>query len=169
MVKPSIDIMFSSLKPVIYIQISPELLTLKNLKTGESISEVPELAISTAPKRKILAVGSQARLAAASGLAEVLNPFAHPRSLVSDFTVSEQLIKHQLSRIAGKSLLAVSPCVIMHPLGSPAGGFTQVERRAFREMAFGAGASEVFVWTGRVLTDQEALSRRAPASGGDWE
>ena len=161
--------MFSLLKPVIYIQISPERLTLKNLKTGESISDVPELAISTAAKRKILAVGSQARLAAASGLAEVLNPFAHPRSLVSDFTVSEQLIKHQLSRIAGKSWISPSPCVIMHPLGSPAGGFTQVERRAFREMAFGAGASEVFVWTGRVLTDQEALSRRAPASGGDWE
>ena len=104
MVKRSIAIMFSLFKPVIYIQISPERLTLKNLKTGESISEVPELAISASPKRKILAVGSQARLAAASELAEVMNPFAHPRSLVSDFNVAEQLIKHQLSRIAGKSL-----------------------------------------------------------------
>ena len=161
--------MFSSFKPIIYIQISPERLTLKNLKTGEVMSEVPELAISTSLKRKTLAVGTQARLAAATEGSEVINPFAHPRSLVSDFTAAEQLIKHQLRRILGKSLLRITPCVVIHPLGSPAGGFTQVERRAFREMALGAGASKVFVWTGRPLTDQEVLARRPPATGGEWE
>lgn len=161
--------MFSILKPVVYIQISSDRLTLKNLKTGEFVSEVPELAISAPPKPKILAVGSQARVAAASQPAEVVNPFAHPRSLVSDFTVAEQLIKHQLWRVVGNSLISIAPCVVMHPLGSPAGGFTQVERRAFREMALGAGASEVFVWTGRPLTDQEGLSRQSPQSGGEWE
>ena len=161
--------MFSALKPVVYIQISPDRLTLKNLKTGESIAEIPELAISAPPKRRILAVGPQARVAAASEPAEVINPFAHPRSLVSDFTVAEQLIKHQLRRVLGNSLLSIAPSVVMHPLGTPAGGFTQVERRAFREMAIGAGASEVFVWTGRPLTDQEAQSRQPPPSGGEWE
>lgn len=160
--------MFSALQPIIYVQISPERLTLKNLKTGESISEVPELAISATPKPKILAVGPQARVAAASQQAEVLNPFAHPRSLVSDFTVAEQLLKHQLRRVLGNSLLSLSPRVVMHPLGSPAGGFTQVERRAFREMALGAGASEVQVWTGRPLTDQEVVSKQPPSSGGEW-
>jgi len=160
--------MFSALKPLIYIQISPELLTLKNVKTGASIAEVPELAISSRPE-KILAVGPQARLAAASQPAQVVNPFAHPRTLASDFTVAEQLIKHQLRRILGNSLLAISPRVVIHPLGSPAGGFTQVERRAFLEMAIGAGASEAHVWTGRPLTDQELLSGKPPSSGGEWE
>lgn len=161
--------MFSALQPIVYVQVSPERLTLKNLKTGESISEVPEIAISATPKPKILAVGPQARVAAASQQAEVRNPFAHPRSLVSDFTVAEQLLKHQLRRVLGNSLLSLSPCVVMHPLGSPAGGFTQVERRAFREMALGAGASEVHVWTGRALTDQEVLSKQPPSNGGEWE
>ncbi|ABM93339.1 rod shape-determining protein [Methylibium petroleiphilum] len=161
--------MFSAFQPIVYVQISPERLTLRNLKTGESIAEVPELAISAPPKPKILAVGPQARVAAASQPAEVVNPFAHPRSLVSDFTVAEQLLKHQLRKVLGNSLLSLSPCVVVHPLGSPAGGFTQVERRAFREMALGAGASEVHVWTGRPLTDQELLSRRPPPSGGEWE
>lgn len=161
--------MFSALQPVVYIQISPERLTLKNLKTGESISEVPELAISATPKPKILGVGPQARVAAASQPAKVVNPFAHPRSLVSDFTIAEQLLKHQLRRILGSSLLSFSPYVVIHPLGSPAGGFTQVERRAFLEMALGAGTSEAHVWTGRPLTDQELLSRTAPSSGGEWE
>jgi rod shape-determining protein MreB len=161
--------MFSALKTTIYIQVSPDRLVVKNVKSGESIAEVPELAISPPPKPKILAVGPQARVVAASQPAQVFNPFAHPRSLVSDFTVAEQLIKHQLRRITGSSLLSVAPCVVMHPLGSPAGGFTQVERRAFREMALGAGASEVFVWTGRPLTDQEVLSRQPPTTGGEWD
>jgi rod shape-determining protein MreB and related proteins len=161
--------MFSALQPIIYVQISPERLAIKNFKTGESVSEVPELAISPPPNRKILAVGPQARISAASGPAEVVNPFAHPRSLVSDFTVAEQLLKHQVRRVLGNSLLSLSPYVVIHPLGSPAGGFTQVERRAFRELALGAGASEVHVWTGRPLTDQEVLSKRPPSSGGEWE
>ena len=62
-------------------------------------------------------------------------------------------------------MLAVSPRVVMHPLGDPAGGFTQVEIRAFHEMALGAGASDVRVWQGRALTDQELLSRTFPADG----
>ena len=96
---------------------------------------------------------------------KIINPFAHPRTLVSDFTVAEQLLKIMVSRLLGSSLFAVSPKVILHPLGDPAGGFTQVELRAFREMAHGAGASQVVVWTGRVLTDQEILSGVYPKEG----
>ena len=160
--------MFSSLKPVVYIQIAPDRLTLKNLKTGETIAEVPEVAISLPPHAKILAVGSQAQEAAAMQPSQVVNPFAHPRSLVSDFVVGEQLIKQQLRRLMGHSLLSLAPCVVMHPLGCPQGGFTQVERRALREMAVGAGAAEAIVWTGRPLTDQEILSKNPPQDG-VWE
>jgi rod shape-determining protein MreB len=69
-----------------------------------------------------------------------------------------------------KSGQPIAPCVVMHPLGAPAAGFTRVECKAFREMAFGAGASEVFVWTGRPLVDQEILYRQTPSgrrSGSD--
>ena len=156
--------MFSTLKPVIYVQISPERLTLKNVKTGQTIDEAPEVAISAPPKRKILAVGSQARQAAALQGAEIVNPFAHPRSLVSDFIVAEQLLKHQLGRLLGYSRLLIMPCVVMHPLESPAGGFTQIELKALREMALGAGASEVHLCNGRPLTDEEVLARD-PADG----
>jgi len=161
--------MLSALRPVVYVQISPDRLVLKNLKTGESLAEVPEIAIDMRPKRQVVAVGSQARSAGATQAVEIFNPFSHPRSLVSDFTVAEQLLKRQLRRLLGGSLLSLAPYVVIHPLGSPAGGFTQVERRAFHEMALGAGASEVHVWTGRPLTDQEVLSKQPPGSGGEWE
>jgi rod shape-determining protein MreB len=160
--------MFSALQPVIYIQISPERLCVKNVKSGQAISEVPEVAISVPPKSKILGVGSSARSAMAGHQGQIINPFAHPRSLVSDFTVAEQLLKTFVRRVLRKSPFAFSPKIIIHPLGSPAGGFTQVERRAFREMAMGAGASEVIVWIGRDLGDLEILSGVLPAAG-EWE
>lgn len=159
--------MFSALTPAIYVQISPDRLTIKNLKSGVVISEIPEMAISAPPKPRILAIGPEARGAAASQAGEVVNPFAHPRSMASDFTVAEQILKQYLRRALGHSLLKLAPAVIVHPLGSPVGGFTQVERRAFREMALGAGASKVMVWTGRVLTDQEAMTWRFPPGEGE--
>lgn len=161
--------MLSALIPLLYVQISPERLTLRNPKSGQNLSEVPELAFGLPPDRKLIAVGALARLAAASQRAEIVNPFAHPRSLISDFTVAEQLLRHQLKALHRRSWLAASPHIVVHPLGEPAGGFTQVELRALRELASAAGASKVNVWTGRALTDEELLTRRAPAGGGHWE
>ena len=153
-------------KPTIYIQISPDRLTLRNVKSGETLSEIPEMAISPPPKQKILGVGDQARGAAAATPGAVLvNPFAHPRSLVSDFTVAEQLVKAFLHRMRGNSWFAAAPMVVMHPLGDPAGGFTQVENRAFREMALGAGASQAIVWQGTPLTNAQILSGEFPSTG----
>lgn len=159
--------MFTSFKPVVYVQISPDRLTVRNVKSGEAISEIPEVAISGTPKSKVLGVGARARVSAADAgtSASIVNPFAHPRTLVSDFTVAEHLIKEFLRRLLGTSLLSISPVIVVHPLGDPAGGFTQVELRAFRELAVGAGASEVIVWLGHSLTDQEILSRTFPSDG----
>ncbi|MDR2220850.1 MAG: rod shape-determining protein [Methylobacillus sp.] len=148
--------MLSVLQPVIYIQISPNRLTLKNLKTGETIAEIPEVAISAPPKRRVLAVGPQARQAAkASPGAEVVNPFAHPRTLISDFTAAEMLVKHQVRRILGNSIFFLAPRIVIHPLGSPEGGFTQIEHRAIHELAISAGASAAWIRTGHPLTDDE--------------
>lgn len=152
--------MFSFLIPIIYIQISPERLTVRNANTGASISEVPEVAVRPGAKPDILGVGMAARSYPASESIQVINPFAHPRSLVSDFTIGEQLLKAFLRRVQGASIFTLSPKVVLHLLGDPAGGFTQVEIRAFHEMALGAGASKVTIWQGRPLSDQELLAGR---------
>jgi len=157
--------MFSFFTNVLYVQLSPERLTVRNSKTGKTISEVPEVAISEGSKGKIVAVGSEARASQTSQPVKIVNPFAHPRSLVSDFTVGEQLLKLFIRRLCGQSIFAVSPEIVMHPQGEPAGGLTQIEIRALYEMARGAGASQVKVWQGRALTDQELLSRQFPPDG----
>jgi rod shape-determining protein MreB len=157
--------MLTSLIPTFYVQVSPELLIVRNAKTGEAISEVPEIAIAHDPKPSIVGIGKEARLHGAAPSVKIINPFAHPRSMVSDFTVGEQLLKAFVRRLTGNSIFAVSPRVVMHLMGEPSGGFTQVEIRAFHEMAKGAGASKVVIWQGRGLSDQELLSGEFPSGG----
>lgn len=156
--------LLSALLPLLYIKISPERLTVRNVKTGAQLSEVPELAISKgSAKCVVLGFGANARAAAASAAAqaaEIINPFAHPRSLVSDFTTGQVLLRAFVRQARGTALFSPAPRLVLHPLGSPAGGFTQVERRALREMALGAGASDVRLWIGPELSDQEVLSDR---------
>jgi len=160
--------MLSALRTTLYVQISPERLSVRNVKTGASISEVPEVAIlhQGSANARVLAVGSAAQAALSVPAVSVVNPFGHPRSLVSDFTVGEVLLKVFFGRILGRRWLAPAPAVVLHPLGRPEGGFTQIEIRALREMAFGAGGAPVLLWQGRALTDREILSRQFPADGG---
>jgi len=157
--------MLTSLIPTLYVQISPERLTVRNVKTGETISETPEIAIAYGPKPCIVEVGTAAHLHKSDPAIKVIKPFAHPRSMVSDFSAAEQLLKAFLHRILRKSFFSPSPKVIMHLLGDPAGGFTQVEVRAFHEMALGAGASKVVIWQGPQLSDQELRSGQFPSDG----
>jgi rod shape-determining protein MreB len=157
--------LMAALKQVIYTQVSAECLTMRNAKTGGLVSEVAQLAIAHGAPRNILGVGAQARHAAAFTPSDLVKPFAHPRSLVSDFSAGEQLLKAFLKRVRSTSLFAASPTMVVHLLGEPAGGFTQVEVRAFREMALGAGAAQVHVWQGCVLTDQQLLTGTFPSSG----
>lgn len=157
--------MFNALKPPLYIRLSPVRLTVRNVKTGAFVSEAPEIAISRGPKPKVLGAGEEAALYKSSKSAQVSNPFSHPRSMMSDFTLGEQVLKAFVKKLPKGRAFAPAPRVLFHLQGDPAGGFTQVEIRAFREMALGAGASEVTLWQGQELTDEQVLSRNYPPTG----
>jgi rod shape-determining protein MreB len=61
--------------------------------------------------------------------------------VIADFTVTEQMLKHFIKKVHNSRLYRPSPrMVICVPCGS-----TQVERRAIREAAIGAGASSVYL------------------------
>ena len=156
--------MFTALQPTVYVRVSPQRLTVRDPKSGTAVSEIPEIAIAQGARAQIVAVGAAAR-AQQSSSTTVVNPFAHPRSLMSDFTSGQALLKAFLRRIQPPSLFSPAPRIVLHLEGDPDGGFTQVEIRAFREMALGAGASEVVIWQGRDLLDQELLARQFPAAG----
>lgn len=155
----------SFLKKILYIRISPQRLTIRDPRSGQEFSEIPEVGIAYEPTEKIIGIGSKARPAVMGTSGKVVNPFAHPRSLVSDFTVADQLLKMAVRQEFGKSFFGPSPKIVVHPLGDPDGGFTQIERRALQELALGAGASEAIVWVGRDLTDEELVGGIIPADG----
>ena len=61
--------------------------------------------------------------------------------VIADFTVTEQMLKQFIKMVHPRSVLRPSPRIIICvPCGS-----TQVERRAIRESALGAGASQVYL------------------------
>jgi len=61
--------------------------------------------------------------------------------LIADFTVTEQMLKQFIKKVHQSRLFSPSPRIIICvPCGS-----TQVERRAIREAAMEAGASQVFL------------------------
>ncbi len=157
--------MFSFLNQILYIQVSPELLTVRNPKTGAFISEIPEVAIAQQPKPKIVGVGKEARSHLFSPSVIILNPFASPRSLVSDFAVGVQLMKAFMRRILDNSFLATAPKIVLHLQGEFEGDLSQTEIRGFKEMLIGAGARQIVIWQGRNLGDQELLSGQFSGSG----
>ena len=151
----------------LYVQLSPHLLTIRDAVSHQVLSEVPEIAIRKPPGKPatVVAVGRAARAAAGEPHVVVHNPFAHPRSLVSDFTVAETLLKALMKQVPGNRFLASAQIVVMHPLGEHVGGLTQVELRALRELALGAGAAKVHLWQGPLLTDEQVVQQAFPATG----
>lgn len=68
--------------------------------------------------------------------------FSHPRSLMGDFTAVESAMKEALAKLGMKGTFKRAPVVLTHLLPEVEGGYTNVELRAFREAALGAGASQ---------------------------
>jgi len=155
-------------KQYLYIQLSPQKLTVRDPVKRTGISEIPEIAIRRVPGKPaaVVAVGDAARGAVGGPYVEVQNPFAHPRSLISDFTVAEMVLKAFVERVRGKSIFPIfrpSLVIVMHPLGEPEGGFTQIELRAMRELAISAGAFDARLCTlPDLLTDEQVLRAELP-------
>ena len=147
----------------IYVQISPHRLTLRNVQTGESVTTSPEVAIEKGRNPKVVGIGAKARKQE-SRTVQVLNPFAHPRTMLADFGAAEHLLRALLPQVRGRSLFG-GPRLVMHLQDDPAGGFTQLEIRGFQELAMGAGASEAVVWQGPNLTDEQLQGTQFPKEG----
>jgi rod shape-determining protein MreB and related proteins len=92
-------------------------------------------------RKTILAVGKEAKqmLGKVPGNIEAIRPMKD--GVIADFTVTEQMIKQFIKMAHQSRMFAPAPRImICVPSGS-----TQVERRAIKEAAHGAGASQVFL------------------------
>lgn len=91
--------------------------------------------------RSIAAVGSEAKamLGRTPGNITAIRPLKD--GVIADFTVTEKMLQYFIDKVHERRLLRPSPRVLVCvPCGS-----TQVERRAIKESAAGAGAREVYL------------------------
>ena len=92
-------------------------------------------------KKTVQAVGLEAKrmLGRTPGNMQAIRPMKD--GVIADFTVTEQMLKYFIKKVHDTRMLRPSPRIIICvPCGS-----TQVERRAIRESAIGAGARQVYL------------------------
>ena len=113
---------------------------------GIILNEPSVVAIRFAPRggmnnKSVLAVGTEAKkmLGRTPGSIQAIRPLKD--GVIADFNVTETMLKYFIKKVQENRFIRPSPRIIICvPCGS-----TQVERRAIRESAMGAGAREVFL------------------------
>lgn len=139
--------MFKRLRGVFSNDISIDLGTANTLiyvrEKGIILNEPSVVAIRQdgASTRKVVAVGLEAKrmLGRTPGNISAIRPMKD--GVIADFYVTEKMLQHFIHKVHENRYLRPSPRVLVSvPCGS-----TQVERRAIRESALGAGAREVYL------------------------
>ena len=101
----------------------------------------PSVVAVDAVTGEVLAVGHKAKAMLGKTPQKIHAVRPMKDGVIADFTITEQMLKQFIKMVHESKLLKPSPRIIICvPCGS-----TQVERRAIRESALGAGASQVFL------------------------
>ena len=141
--------MFKSLRGLFSNDLSIDLGTANTLiyvrGQGIVLNEPSVVAIRTEPgsggQRSVASVGADAKMmiGRTPGNIQAIRPLKD--GVIADFTVTEKMLQHFIRKVHETRFFRPSPRVLICvPCGS-----TQVERRAIRESAAGAGARDVYL------------------------
>jgi rod shape-determining protein MreB len=141
--------MFKSIKEMFSSELSIDLGTANTLVyvrgQGIVLNEPSVVAIqqniSTGEHKKVVAVGTEAKimLGRTPGNITAIRPLKD--GVIADFSATEKMLQYFINKVYKTRFLKPGPKVLICvPCGA-----TQVERRAIRESALGAGAREVFL------------------------
>jgi len=141
--------MFKQLRGIFSNDLSIDLGTANTLiyvrGQGIILDEPSVVAIRTEPgsggQRSVASVGADAKLmiGRTPGNIQAIRPLKD--GVIADFTVTEKMLQHFIRKVHENKFFRPSPRVLICvPCGS-----TQVERRAIKESAAGAGAREVYL------------------------
>jgi hypothetical protein len=159
---------------VIYITISPNRLTVRDVGTPRKYDDVPLLTYTAerpgqTPSRLVVAVGHESEHAAEVLPGSLLcHPFYHPRMLIPDFEAAEIILDFAVRATFGSfwpymQRETFKPFIIIHPTVEYEDGFTSLELRTLLELGTRLQATRIYIWTGkRLLSDDEILSGRFP-------
>lgn len=144
------------LDQVLYIRVKASLVSFRNITHGLYYEDVPLVALSKT-NGKVLAFGKSAEIYRSSPDAKVVNGFKHNRSIIDDCEAAEKTLQQFIKQVLPTNLwrFHFRPIIVLHPLEKLEGGLTQIEGRALIDCGYRLKAYKSFVWTGRVLTDDE--------------
>lgn len=147
-------------KTLLYIQISDQRLRVTSPQLANSYESTPCVAIDNSDGKKlIVAVGREAEALRGKPNVEVINPFGHPRLVLSDSTVGEKLLQHAIYKLFEGKLRLSKRVALIHPERELEGGLTPVEHQSLAELCKNAGCGETTVYQGRPLTMDELRAR----------
>ncbi|GLS82354.1 rod shape-determining protein [Paraferrimonas haliotis] len=140
--------MFKKLRGIFSTDLSIDLGTANTLiyvrEEGIVLDEPSVVAIRgdrNGAQKSVAAVGAAAKqmLGRTPGNIQAIRPMKD--GVIADFYVTEKMLQHFITQVHNNSFFRPSPRVLVCvPVGA-----TQVERRAIRESALGAGAREVYL------------------------
>jgi rod shape-determining protein MreB and related proteins len=146
---------FDRFRTILYIQVSPNRLTIRHLQPGKptiEFADVPLVAIAVHPQRgqQVMAIGSAVktlRPALDPGTELIIeNGFEHPRSVIGDVDLAEIVLRSGIKEVLkSRGRLWTSPDCLLQVLGDWEGGLTGPERQALKGLALQVGARCVFM------------------------
>jgi len=136
---------------VLYVQIWEKRVKVTDITTKIVFDEKALVAVKNENgKKSIEAVGNNVTVVS-NGNISVSEPFSHERLLLSNFTLAEILLQYIFNTLIKRKIF-VGPKVVIHPMEKTEGGLGQIEIRAFRDLAIGAGARDVKIHQGKELS-----------------
>lgn len=137
-------VQMSFLSTDIYVQAKRSWMSLVDLKTEREVSSSTLIALPLRERGRPELVSdiNRAETAAARGAIELLDGFGHDRVFVGDFEAAEYALKLLLKRVKPAWWRRVDH-ILFHVQREMAGGLTEVEKRAIRDLCLYVGAKHV--------------------------
>jgi len=107
---------------------------------GIVANEPSVVAVQRDNKRKVLAVGKEAKRMLGRTPGSIVSIRPMKEGVIADFEVTEAMLRYFIKKAHNRQTLVRPRIVISVP-----SGITQVEKRAVKESAFSAGAREVYL------------------------
>ncbi len=130
------------IRPILYIRIQPDWLSVRLVGTDRRYADTPHLAVDN-EKRTIVAIGREAvALVQAQGdKFSLRTAFAHPRMLIDDYDSAQAILKYAYAHVLNMfQRLILKPVALVQPVVRLEGGLAQIEKQALMDVVVDAGA-----------------------------
>ena len=135
-----------------YARIDRTRVSIRDVSTGATFESAARIGLDSA--NRVVSVGD----ASNPDVARTVEPFEHPRIVMSDFACAVKLFQYGLHQLTRFKWITPSPVLIIQPIMELTGGLSEIEHRALLELGESAGARKTVIHCGKMLSDEEVVA-----------